>query len=161
MGRFSLNQSIAHWTAVKRIIGYLHHTQHIRLRLGSRTAWAICGVSRLLGNAPIVAYADAGFAGELDGMRSTSGFSILDRYGTIIHWKSQRQKTVAKSTADAEFNSTALRVKEALCLQQLQEALDGCECECESERESENGSEQEEKPLVSVFNDNQACISKM
>ena len=60
-----------------------------------------------------------------------------------------------------EFNSTALAVEEALWLQKLQEELYGCERECESERESENGSEQEEKPLVSVFNDNQACIASL
>ena len=161
VGGFSSNPSTAHWAAVKRILRYLHHTQHLRLRLGRGTDWAIGGVSRLSGNAPIVVYADADFAGEVDGMRSTSGFIILDQYGTIVHWKSQRQKTVGKSTADAEFNSTALAVEEALWLQKLQEELYGCERECESERESESGSEQEEKPLVSVFNDNQAYIASL
>ena len=160
---FSSNLSTAHWAAVKRILRYLHHTQHLRLRLGRGSDLAIGGVSRLSGNAPILVYADADFAREVDGMRSMGGFIILDQYGTIVHWKSQRQKTVAKSTTDAEFNSTALTVEEALWLQKLQEELYGCErgCEreCESERESKSGSEQEEKPLVSVFNDNQACIA--
>ena len=100
------------------------------------TDWAIEGVSRLLGNAPIVVYAYADFAGEVDGIRSTSRFMILDQYGTIVHWKSQRQKTVAKSTADANFNSMALAVEEALWLQKLQEELYGYERECESEREN-------------------------
>ena len=94
-------------------------------------------------------------------MRSTSGFIILDQNGTIIHRKSQRQKTVAETTADAEFNSTALTVEESLWLQQLQEELYGSEGECESERECENGSELEEKPLVSVFKDNQGCIASL
>jgi len=43
---FSTNPLIAHWTVVKRILGYLRHTQHLRLRLGRRTDWAIVGLSR-------------------------------------------------------------------------------------------------------------------
>jgi len=49
-------------------------------------------------------------------MRSTTGFVILNRYAAIVHWKSQGQKTVAKSTADAEFNTTALAVEEGIWL---------------------------------------------
>jgi len=171
VGRFSSDPSEAHWAAVKRILRYLHHTQQLRLRLGRGTNWAIGGVSRRSGNAPIRVYADADFAGEVDGMRSTSGFIILDQYGTIIHWKSQRQKTVAKSTADAEFNATALAVEEAIWLQKLQRELYGGESERERESErhgeSESESESEDKseirgtPLVSVYNDNQACIASL
>ena len=99
----------------------------------------------------------------MNGMRSTSGFINLDEYGAIVHWKSQRQKTVAKSTADAELNSTALAVEEALWLQKLQGELYGykCESECESEYVSEIRGEQEETPMISVFNDNQACIANL
>ena len=156
VGCFSSHLSTVHWAAVKRILRYLCHTQHIRLRLERGTDWAIGGVSRLSGNAPIVVYANADFAGEVDRMRSTSGFIVLDQYGTIVHCKSPRQKTVAKSSPEVEFNSTALAVEEALWLQKLQEELYWCkhececECECESvpecenERESGSGGEQEE-----------------
>jgi len=59
---------------------------------------------------------------------------------------------VAKSTADAEFNATALAVEEAIWLQKLQEKL----------YRSGNGSEEEEgRLLVSAFNDNQACIASL
>jgi len=64
----------------------------------------------------MMVYTDADFAGEVDGMWSTSGFVVLDQYGTIVRWRSQRQMTVAKSTADAEFNATALAVEEAIWL---------------------------------------------
>jgi len=85
-------------------------------------------------------------------MRSTSGFVVLDQYGTIVHWRSPRQKTVAKSTADAEFNATAFAVEEAIWLQKLQEELYA----------RGNGSEEEEgRLLVSAFNDNQACIASL
>jgi len=56
------------------------------------------------------------FTGKVHGMRSTTGFVILDLYGVLVHWKSQHQTTVAKSTSDAEFNATALAVEESIWL---------------------------------------------
>ena len=109
----------------------------------------IGGVRRHSNNAPIIVYADADFAGELDGMRPTSGFVVLDQYRTIIHCRSPRQKTVAKSTTHAEFNATAFAVYEAIWLQKPHEELYG----------RGNASEEEEgRLLVSAFNDNQVCI---
>jgi len=85
-------------------------------------------------------------------MRSTSGFVVLDQNGTIVHWGSQRQKTVAKPTADAEFKATAFAVEEAIWLQKRQEELYG----------RGHGREEEEgRILVSAFNDNQACIASL
>ena len=52
---FSSNLWIAHSTAVKRILRYLRHTQHLHLRLGRRTDWLIGEVRSLSGNAPFVA----------------------------------------------------------------------------------------------------------
>ena len=82
---FFSNPSTAHWAAVKRILCFLRHTQHLHLPLGRGTDWVIGGVSRLSGNAQIVVYGDADFAGEVDGMRSASRFIILDQYETIVH----------------------------------------------------------------------------
>ena len=56
----------------------------------------------------LTVYADTDFAGKIDGMKSTSGFVIMDSYGALVNWRSVKQRTVAKSTADAEFNATAL-----------------------------------------------------
>ena len=56
---------------------------------------------------------------------------------------------MAKSTADAEFNATAFAIEEAIWLQKRQEELYGRGNESE---------EEEERLLVSAFNDNQACI---
>jgi len=95
VGRFPADPSTAHWAAVKKILRYLRETQELRLPLGRGENGAIGGVRRHSNTAPIIIYADADFAGEVDGMRSTSGFVVLDQYGTIVHWRSQRQKTVA------------------------------------------------------------------
>jgi len=86
VGRFSADPSTAHWAAVKRILRYLREMQELRLRVGRGENRAIGGVRRHSNNEPIMVYADADFDGEVDGMRSTSGFVVLDHYGTIVHW---------------------------------------------------------------------------
>ena len=84
VARFSSNSSTEHWGAINTILDYLHHSIHLRLHLWRGTNWAIGGVNRLSGNAPIVVYQDVDFATEVDGMRSTSGFIILDQYRPIV-----------------------------------------------------------------------------
>jgi len=152
VGRFSADPSTADWAAVKRILHYLRVTQELRLRPGRGENGAIGGVRRHSNTAPLIVYADADFAGEVDPMWSTGGFVVLDQYETIIDWRSQRQMTVARSTAEAELNATALEVEEAILLQKLQEKL----------YRSGNRSEEEEgRLIVSAFNDNQACIASL
>jgi hypothetical protein len=148
VGRFAADPSMLHWAAVKRILRYLKDSLGLRIRLGRSDDRGFGGREREKKEkkAPITVYADADFAGEVDGMRSTTGFVILDRYGAIVHWKSQRQKTVAKSTADAEFNATALAVEEGIWLAKVQAELYG---------------EVKEVIPISVFNDNQACIASL
>jgi len=137
-----------HWAAVKRILRYLKDSLGLRIRLGRSDDRGFEGREREKKEkkAPITVYADADLAGEVDGMRSTTGFVILDRYGAIVHWKSQHQKTVAKSTADAEFNATALAVEDGIWLAKVQAELYG---------------EVKEVIPISVFNDNQACSASL
>ena len=146
VGRFSGDPSMLHWAAVKRILRYLKDSLGLRIRLGRSKDRGFGGRERNGKKAPIIVYADADFAGEVDGMRSTTSFVILDRYGAIVHWKSQRQKTVAKSTADAEFNATTLAVEKGIWLVKIQAELYG---------------NFEDATPISVFNDNQACIASL
>jgi len=148
VGRFAADPSMVHWAAVKMILPYLKDSMGLRIRPGRSDDRGFGGREREKKEkkAPITIYADADFAGEVDGMRSTTGFVIHDRYRAILHWKSQRQKTVAKSTADAEFNATALAVEEGIWLAKVQAEIYG-----------------EVKGVIpiSVFNDNQACIASL
>jgi len=68
-------------------------------------------------------YAEADFAGKIDRMKSTSSYDIRDPYGMTVNWRSRKQQTVAKSIADAEFNSAALVAEEGIWLQKVQTEL--------------------------------------
>lgn len=95
-----------HWTAVKRIMKYLR---------GSINKGIIfdCNLNNNLN-----CYSDADYAGDLDTRRSTSGFVIMSA-GGAVSWCSQRQKTVALSTTEAEYIAATQTVKEIIWLNLL------------------------------------------
>lgn len=56
-------------------------------------------------------YADADWAGEIPGRKSTSGCLIIFG-GNPIYWHCKKQTCVASSTTEAEFISAAIASKE-------------------------------------------------
>ena len=65
----------------------------------------------------LIGYCDADWAGDCR-RRSTTGFVFL-MYGAPVSWKSQRQQTVALSTAEAEYMALCAASKEAVFLKNL------------------------------------------
>jgi hypothetical protein len=64
-----------HASGVKRVLRYLRHTSQLKLCLGRQTNSNSAGLA---------IYAEADFAGDSDEMKSTSGMTVVDRYGSII-----------------------------------------------------------------------------
>ena len=58
-----------------------------------------------------VSYVDADLAGDVDTMRSTTGFAIM-MHGGIVNWLSKLQPTVALSTPEAETNAATELAKQ-------------------------------------------------
>jgi hypothetical protein len=58
-------------------------------------------------------YVDADLAGDLDTMRSTTGFAIM-LFGGIVCWMAKLQSTVALSTSEAETNAATEAVKQLM-----------------------------------------------
>lgn len=58
-----------------------------------------------------VTYVDADLAGDVDTLRSTTGYAVM-MSGGIISWLSKLQPTVALSTAEAETNAATELVKQ-------------------------------------------------
>ncbi|XP_048430143.1 uncharacterized mitochondrial protein AtMg00810-like [Pyrus x bretschneideri] len=87
-----------HWTAVKRILHYLKTTyDHVLVYKPS--------------NVRLNAFSDADYAGNLDTHHSTSGFCIY--LGTnLISWSSKKQKTVSRSSTEADDRQLAYTAAE-------------------------------------------------
>lgn len=98
------NQS--HVNAVKRILRYLNHTKELGITYGGSNEVSLIG------------YTDADYARDVDTRRSTTGYAFEICNG-IVTWRSQRQKTVALSTTEAEFMAICDGAKEAIWLRQL------------------------------------------
>lgn len=96
-----------HWAMVKRILKYLKGTKNTGLLYKSDCESGI-----------LTAYCDADFAGDATTRRSTTGV-VCQYMGAAISWLSQRQKSVALSTTEAEFIAASEATKDIVWLSRL------------------------------------------
>ena len=102
--RRSENPNVSDWNKVVKIMKYLKHHKDYKITYD--------------GEGEINAFADADFAGDLDDRKSTSGYIILMGKNPIC-WCSRKQKSVATSTAEAEYVSTAQCIKMLLRIKNI------------------------------------------
>lgn len=114
ISKFMENPNQSHVNAVKRILRYLNRTKYLGITYGKSES-----------NELLIGYTDADYARDIDTRRSTTGFAFMIG-GGVVSWRSQRQKTVALSTAEAEFMAVCDGVKECIWLRQLLKDI-GCE----------------------------------
>lgn len=106
VSKFLENPNRSHINAVKRILRYLNHTKSLGITYGDSDKVSLIG------------YTDADYARDIDTRRSRTGYAFKIGNG-LITWRSQRQETVALSTAEAEFMAVTEGTKEAIWLRQL------------------------------------------
>ena len=128
--RVMVRWSENHWKLAKRIMQYLKGTRSLSITYGGKGET----------NPPLVAYADADYAADKDTRRSTTGFVCLLNNGPVA-WKSQLQKSVSLSTAEAEYMALCSCTQEVVYLRNFLTDI-GCK---------------QSKP-TNLFEDNQACI---
>ncbi|UYV65259.1 hypothetical protein LAZ67_3003730 [Cordylochernes scorpioides] len=129
VSQFMNNPGPSHWTAVKKIFGYLKATKNIGICFGGSSC-----TSTLIG------FSDADFAGDLDTRKSTTGYVFMLNNGPIS-WCSQKQNCVSLSTTESEYIAASKATKEAIWLRQLLREL-----------------HQEQVKPTTIFCDNQSCI---
>lgn len=116
LSTFSTNPTDTHWKALKRIFRYL---------AGTRTRGIVYGGADDSG---FRGYTDADWAGDHDSARSTAGY-VFVLNGGPISWRANKQKSVAKSTTEAEYMASSDAAQEAVwtrfLLPELGEDLDG------------------------------------
>ncbi|GJS38075.1 retrovirus-related pol polyprotein from transposon TNT 1-94 [Tanacetum coccineum] len=111
-----------HWSIVERILCYLHgmveHGMLIRRSFGS-TLQAFTDVL-WKGNpdTSLKAFSDANWARDSDDQRSMAGFAIYLGLN-LISWTTHKQRTVSRSSTEAEYKAFADTVAELTWLQAL------------------------------------------
>ncbi|KAL0413904.1 UNVERIFIED_CONTAM: Retrovirus-related Pol polyprotein from transposon RE2 [Sesamum radiatum] len=106
LSQFLQHPSRQHWDAAHHLLRYLKGTPNTGLFFPAGAA------------SELVAYSDADWASCLDTRRSLTGFCIfLD--SAIISWKTKKQNTVSRSTAEAEYRSMASTTCELIWIYNL------------------------------------------
>jgi hypothetical protein len=98
--------SQSHWEQAKRVLRYLKGTADSVLMYGGAPS------SKLVG------WSDSDYASDIGERRSRTGFVFMLN-GAAVSWKSQRQQTVALSTAEAEYMALTAATQEAMFFKQL------------------------------------------
>lgn len=101
VARYASNPDQTHMDAVNRIFAYLKNDAKRAITYSKKHGFELKG------------FVDSDFAGCEDSRRSTSGW-VFTLAGGPVSWSSQRQKTVATSTMDAEYIAGAEAAKEAV-----------------------------------------------
>lgn len=107
LAQFMTNFNKEHWIAAKRILRYVKKTSDF-------------GLSYKKDNKElnIVGYTDADWGGDIMDRKSYTGY-VFNMCNGAITWKSQKQKTVALSSAEAEYISIAEAAKEAIYIKNI------------------------------------------
>ncbi len=95
------------WMKVKRIMKYLKGTSQLGIVYRADQQAGV-----------LVTFSDADYAGDISTRRSTSGV-VCQYVNSAISWMSQRQKSVALSTTEAEFIAASEAAKETIWLKRL------------------------------------------
>ncbi|XP_019167823.1 PREDICTED: uncharacterized protein LOC109163528 [Ipomoea nil] len=83
-----------HWAMLKRVLPYVKGTLHFGLFIRPSSSVAVH------------AFSDSDWAGDPADRKSTSGFAVF-LGGNLISWSCRKQRTVARSSTEAEYKALA------------------------------------------------------
>jgi len=106
LSQFMHKPTQLHWQVVKRLLCYLKGTIYHGLSL-------TCSTSTTLS-----AFSDSNWAGNPDDRTSTTVY-ILFLGGNFISWASRKQRSIARSSTEAEYRAVAATAAELSWVQQL------------------------------------------
>lgn len=105
MAQFCEGPSEQHWRGVKHIMRYLRGTKELKLRYRKT-------------HKGMEIFSDADWASDPSDRRSYSGYVAM-LGGAPVSWCSQKQKSVALSSTEAEYVAMCLTAKEVIWMQSL------------------------------------------
>ena len=109
LSRFSSNPGPAHVTALKHVLRYLAGTSDYQLVYGTSQR----DESSPSGQFQVYGYCDSDYAACVDDRRSVAGWVFIAA-GGATNWQSQKQKSIALSTVEAEYMAACAACKEAV-----------------------------------------------
>lgn len=110
LSQFNTCYTDEHWGHCKRILKYLKKTKGFGLTFHSR------------GNSELIGFVDADWGNSVSDRKSFTGF-CFQLSGGLISWRSQKQKTIALSSTEAEYIGISECCKEAIYLRNLQSEI--------------------------------------
>ncbi|KAK4406265.1 Retrovirus-related Pol polyprotein from transposon RE2 [Sesamum angolense] len=110
VSQFMDKPRLVHWEAALRILKYIKASPGKGL------------LFKRHGHVKIEAYSDADYAGAKDDRKFTSGYCTYVG-GNLVTWRSKKQTTVAKSSAEAEYRAMTHTTSEILWLKNLLKEL--------------------------------------
>jgi len=111
--RYLKNPGKSHWNYVLRGLKYLSGTKSYGIKLGA------ADITPEQMSEMLSAFSDADYGNCMDTKRSVSGYVTYLFGDSPISWRSQLQKVVTLSTAEAEYVALAAAVQEVLYMRQL------------------------------------------
>ena len=109
LSRFQESPGRDHWNAGKHLLRYLKGTMDLKLCF-----------YRESNSDGLYGAADADWSGDLNDRKSTTGYYFkFPGHSGAVSWSVQKQSTVALSSSEAEYQSMAEAVQEAIYLRSL------------------------------------------
>ncbi|XP_015169405.1 uncharacterized mitochondrial protein AtMg00810-like [Solanum tuberosum] len=110
LSQFMHSPKQSHMEVALRVVKYIKNTPGLGLLMPSNSS------------GKLEAYCDSGWGGCLQTRRSVTGYLV--KFGNaVVSWKSKKQETIARSSAEAEFRSMASVVAEVTWLVGLYKEL--------------------------------------
>jgi hypothetical protein len=106
LSQFMVEPTRVHWVAAKHVLRYLRGTTDYGL-------WY-----RQVDGVRLEGFTDADWAGSSTDRKSTSG-CIFNIGSTVVSWFSRKQRSVALSSAEAEYMAASLAACEAIWMRKL------------------------------------------
>ncbi|XP_024164182.1 secreted RxLR effector protein 161-like [Rosa chinensis] len=106
LSRFMHKPTKVHYGAAKRILRYIQGTIEFGIMYERNVEPKLFG------------FCDSDWGGSVDDLKSTSGYTFILGTG-VFYWASKKQKSVALSTAEAEYVFASIAISQAIWLKRV------------------------------------------